>query len=437
MRAGLHVNDDRGIADAVAYCAEVQPAAMKWMDPKADTLIACRRASPKTRHIIRTHWSDQTLERYPSFINANLDRLRGLLAHPELRPDADGPVLWVEGYNEHVTKDTSTSYIRDFAGKEVKLAKAVNALGAGCLMGGCSTGFLEEVHLHAFKEVLDYCQANPKAAGFHTHEYAGPYVQYMWNTPGGRDQWTHPGGPWTGWSANREAYYTAGLWGWLTLRFVRILPLLQANGWGNVWLAITESGCDDTPPRPGPAGNGWMDFDNAEWAGGPVGDFADQMHCYLWQISHHKQVRFVVDFGYGSIDERWKRFDLARRPDMLARMKARMRELPIGHFGDVVLPTPLPPTQPDPRPAPVPIPRPAPAPAPVPPTTGSAPASTLGVVPMIQVLKGDGWTSIARRALGREPKVAEVTALRGANAAVTGLTPGAWLRSPFHRAVLL
>jgi len=170
MRAGLHVNDDRGIADAVAYCAEVQPAAMKWMDPKADTLIACRRASPKTRHIIRTHWSDQTLERYPSFINANLDRLRGLLAHPELRPDADGPVLWVEGYNEHVTKDTSTSYIRDFAGKEVKLAKAVNALGAGCLMGGCSTGFLEEVHLHAFKEVLDYCQANPKAAGFHTHE---------------------------------------------------------------------------------------------------------------------------------------------------------------------------------------------------------------------------------------------------------------------------
>lgn len=79
-------------------------------------------------------------------------------------------------------------------------------------------------------------------------------------------------------------------------------------------------------------------------------------------------------------------------------------------------------------PAPAPQPAPAPSPSPVP--------SSLGVLPMIQVLKGDGWTSIARRALGRNPKVAEVTALRGANASVTGLTAGAWLVSPFHKAVL-
>lgn len=359
MRIGLQVMADRGIAEAKAYCAEVKPAAMKWLAPDAATLAECRRLSPKTRHIIRTHWSDQTLDRYPSFINANLDRLRGLLGHAELRPDADGPVLWAEGYNEHVTKDTSTSYIRDFAGKEVKLAHAVNAIGAGALLGGCSTGFLEEVHLHAFKEVLDYCQANPAAAGFHSHEYAGPYVQYMWSTPGGRDQWTHPHGPWTGWSASRDVYYTPGLWGWLTLRFVRLLPLLQANGWGNVWLAITESGTDDTPPRPGGQGSGWQDFDNAEWAGGPVGNYADQLHAYLWQISHHKQVRMVTDFGYGTIDPRWNSFDLSRRLDMLARVKARQVELPVGHFGDAV-PAPLPPTQPDPRPVPVPIPRPAP-----------------------------------------------------------------------------
>ena len=81
---------------------------------------------------------------------------------------------------------------------------------------------------------------------------------------------------------------------------------------------------------------------------------------------------------------------------------------------------------------------PAPAPAPVTPTPtpGITPIS-LRVEPRIQVMKGDGWTSIARRALGRAPKVAEVTALRSANADVTGLTAGAWVLSPFHKAVLL
>lgn len=75
---------------------------------------------------------------------------------------------------------------------------------------------------------------------------------------------------------------------------------------------------------------------------------------------------------------------------------------------------------------------PSPLPAPQPPAQ-PAPPSSVGVEPRILVLKGDGWTSIARRALGREPKVKEVTALRAANAGVTGLTAGAWLRSPFHR----
>lgn len=359
MRAGLHVMANRGIDAAVKYCGDTQPAAMKWMDPDPEVLVRCRRVSPRTRHIVRTHWSDQTLARYPSFINATIDRIRTLVARPELRPDEYGPVVWGEGYNEHVTKDTSTSYIRDFAGKEVKLAEALNGAGAGALMGGCSTGFLEEVHLHAFKEVLDRCQRHPESNGFHSHEYAGPFMQYMWNTPDGRNQWQHPHGPWTGWSASREVYYQPGMWGWLTLRFVRLLPLLKANGWDKVWLAITESGTDDTPPRPGPQGNGWMDFEG-EWARGPVGDFADQFHCYMWQISHHPQVRMVVDFGFGTIDPRWKQFDLSARPEMLERFKARQIELPIGHFG-VALPGPVPPTQPDPRPAPVPIPRPIPA----------------------------------------------------------------------------
>lgn len=70
----------------------------------------------------------------------------------------------------------------------------------------------------------------------------------------------------------------------------------------------------------------------------------------------------------------------------------------------------------------------------LPPPAVPPPTSTVaGVEPRIQVLKGDGWTSIARRALGREPKVKEVTALAAANPGVTGPPANVWVRSPWHK----
>lgn len=84
--------------------------------------------------------------------------------------------------------------------------------------------------------------------------------------------------------------------------------------------------------------------------------------------------------------------------------------------------SPIPPN-PTPNPAPNPTP-PAPSPAPV----------VSGLVAGLYVERGDGWTNIARRMLGREPTRAEVSAVSAVNGNGR-LTVGAFVRSPFHRAV--
>lgn len=73
---------------------------------------------------------------------------------------------------------------------------------------------------------------------------------------------------------------------------------------------------------------------------------------------------------------------------------------------------------------------------PVPPSPMPTPPPAAGVVePRVQAVKGDGYTALARRALGREPTKAEVAAMTAANGAA-GVKVGAWYLSPFHRVVL-
>lgn len=83
-------------------------------------------------------------------------------------------------------------------------------------------------------------------------------------------------------------------------------------------------------------------------------------------------------------------------------------------------------------PRPVPSPGPSPVPAPQPPAVPAPPTAT-AVEARAMVLRGEGWTAIARRALGREPKVAEVRTLQEANGGGAVPPPGSWVRSPFHR----
>lgn len=85
--------------------------------------------------------------------------------------------------------------------------------------------------------------------------------------------------------------------------------------------------------------------------------------------------------------------------------------------------------------APFPRPGPSPVPAPQPPAQ-PAPPTPLGVEARILVLRGEkSWLAVARRALGRQNvTMAEAAQLQAANPG--GLKEGAWLRSPWHKAVL-
>lgn len=389
MRLGLHVQSNRGHEAAVAYCEAVKPAGMKWLDPDPEVIARCYRVSPRTRHGLRQYWNNQTLRDYPSFQNAALDRTRhvlgGLRARGIPTSDALGPIVWMEGYNEHIARGTDHSYVRDFAGKEVGLARALNDLGAGALIGGFSTGFLDEGLLEPFRAALELCHQRPQSVALHAHEYAAPYMGYMMRTADGRNQWG-PGG-FTGVSASRDAYLTAPD-GWLVLRYRMLLRALDAAGLGKVRLAITEAGNDDTPPRPGGQGSGWKDWAGTEWARTPMGDYADQWHVVMTQIARDaERILFVVDYGFATIDPHWRAFDLSDEPGMLGRIVRGQQALPERAGA------------PAPTPAPAPIPAPAPAPPPVvdpAPDGGRYVAHTLRSGDTLWRLGGGRWRELLR-----------------------------------------
>jgi len=372
---GLHVISGGGNAAAIEYCRRVQPAAMKWLEPDRDAIEACRRASPHTKHIGRMYWRDQDLGRYGAFQSAVLSWApnRGL--------------DYVEGYNEYGGHGTSDREWDNFARLEVGLAKRLNDIGLGALIGGFSTGFLDEgKKVTAFRKAFEYMQAvGPDLCAFHAHEYAGPYMQYMVQTPDGLNQWDHEQRRFTGWSDDPRAWWDPRLEGWLTLRYRKLSKLLAQEGFDRVRMFVTESGIDDVNPRPGPPNmKGWRDYDGTEWSRIPgAGDFAEQMRWYMWQVSHDPFIAGVVDFGFATVDPQWRSFDLSLTPEMLRRVVEGQLTLPLGIGSS--------PTEPAPAPAPAPTPSPSPAPRP-------------RVSPAVEVTAraapGEGWAAFAARCAG-------------------------------------
>jgi hypothetical protein len=401
-RLGLHLMSNRAGAQAIDYIRQVQPGVCKILDGDRGLIEQARAVSPNTTWIGRVVWDPQTFDAYGDFQKRVLSKAR----------EHQGLIAAWEGYNEVGWKGED---LRKFAGLEVGLAKRLNDAGFTACIGGFSTGFLETAKdFDYFRQALEYCHQNPTRAWLHFHEYAAPYVQYMVRTPDGRNQWNHAGASWTGFSDARSIYYDAKVDGWLTLRYRMLRWKLEAEGLGNVRFVITESGIDGgVVPRPGPQGGGFRDFNTADWRR-VVGDYADQMRWYLWQMSHDPYVVGAVDFGFGTIDPKWNTFDLAQDAGMLARMVAEMQALPVGQITD-------------PIPVPVPVPTPTPTPVPVPVPVGGPEAR-------VQVKQGDGWMAVVRRC-GMTASPTTVAALKAANPGVTALDPGMWLASPWHKVV--
>jgi hypothetical protein len=396
---------------------------MKWLAPTRETIAACRAVSPATVHVGRCVWNPQDLgAEYERFRRRLLDYAT---EHPYLE--------YVETYNEPAWHGRD---LAAYARAEVKTAEELNSRGRGVLLGGFSTGFLDlgdagARDYEAWRPVLEYChRVGGRMAAVHGHEYSGPYLQYMTKTADRLNQWDHARNAFTGPSTDPAMFESPTLDGWLTLRYRMLRALLVRDGLTGVRFAITESGIDDVNPRPGGANRkGWRDYDGTEWSRLPgIGNYADQMAWYARQLTrdHPGFIIGAVDFGWGTIDTAWDSFDLAQTPDMRERFIAGQLTVPQGASGTPPIPPPPPVVAQPPTPAPGPVPPPVPAPAP----------SQSPVEPRVRVLPGEGWTAVARRALGRTPRAAEVAAMKGANPDVTGLTAGQWVLSPFHDARL-
>lgn len=371
LRYGLHVNANYAADAAVDYCARVKPSVMKWLDPSADIIRRCQAASPNTRHISRVVFSPQgSSADYRVFMNKTLDRARQL----------KGLVHWHEGWNEHIGNDAPVSVIREFANLEVDLARALNAIGVGALIGGFSTGTLDGGKVDGFAPAFEYMQrVGPDLCALHAHYYGGGYMGLNVKTPDGLNQWPD-GGSWTGATQNAALYDDPNLRGWLYLRHRDLRPILLARGWDKVTLYITESGVDAVHKNPG-GRRGFRDYRGTEWERLPgMGDFASQLQWAALQLGHDDWVRGAVDFGFAGAQSGWADFDLNEDREMLERVI--MAQLAI----------PLTGTAPTPTPAPLPVP---PMPAP-----GWRPVVSASVGVYAQPAAGEGAAAFAGRAAG-------------------------------------
>lgn len=350
-RLGLHSNTGAKNDMAIDYCRRVQPAVMKWLEPNADVIAECRQASPSTLHVGRMYFpseADKTLSRYGEF----QDRVLSW---------APGKGLdYVEGYNEWGDHDTTDEAWHEFARLEVGLAKRLNDAGLGAAIGGFSTGFLDESKkLRVFDRAWRYMQeVGWRACAYHSHEYSGPYMQYMVRTPDGLNQWDHERGEFKG--SSSAGIHLPSVDGWLTLRYRQLVPLLRAAGYDGVRMIVSEGGIDDVQPRPGPRGNGWRDYHGTEWARLPgIGDYVEQLAWYMRQLSRDDFIIGAVDFGFGTMDPTWDKFDLSQDPAVLERVISSQQALPIGLATVPGAPPAVPPISTLP---PTPIPTPTPTP---------------------------------------------------------------------------
>ena len=410
MRMGLHAMTSHHMDLVAHYYRTLRPPLFKTMVANAELIEAVKEASPYTKVIWRNYWADQPkdLSTYRHFREETMHELQ------PIRHLVD----YVEGWNEFGVKDDPRLANR-FVDHEIRWAKDLMNAGIGAAIGGFSTGHIDDNNemFDALENMFEFCHVyggkNPRVL-FHSHEYAGPHMGFGFQTADGKNQWPR-GGTYTGTTPVSDAHL---FWdpdgeGWLTVRYRKLLRRLKRHGYTNMRFAFTETGVDDTPPRPGgPDKRGWRDYRGTEWERGPLGDYANQQRWYGWQLAHDPEVFGWTSFGWADNTHDWESFDLSRDMEMYHRMIEEQAKLPVGHHHD---------PDPDPDPDPGPDPDPDPGPGPVSPRPE--------VWPAVRVRQGDGYYSIARRIYGEENLQATAHRLMDANNGVQ-LRPGDVLYAP-------
>lgn len=387
MRLGPHVNTPHRANVAADYIRAVKPNACKVLDSGMDGRVIDAARETGAAIIGRVYWDSQKL-------GAEYGRFTGrVVAFAHQFPH----VAYLEGANEDFQGGDELSR---YAVHEIERMKALEAIGRKAIIGNFSCGQPQYGEWSRFRPALEYAAAHGHVLGL--HEYSGPVMQWM----AGNNQIV--GG------AHRldDAGERQGLTGHLTLRYRHVLKLAREWGIGNLQIAITESGIDDVNPRPGPQGKGWRSYVGTQYADmAPFGDYSRQLAWYGRRLSEDANVVAWVDFGFSQAGD-WQTFDLSEDGAMRDRVIAEMQRMP--RTGSSI---------------PAPTPQPAPSPAPVPP-----PAPTAGPFAAIEVAKGEGRDSVARRAysLPTRPVATVKDAVRRIEGANPGKDwgPGARLRVP-------
>lgn len=387
MRLGLHANDTSNHAAILDYYDRSGAKVFKTLVFHAPLLGALK--ARDVTIIGRVYTDTQRLGGQVA-----KDFLKNLVETAKRHPQVD---YW-EGYNEEFAGPDDIGRYAEF---EIERMQALEAIGRKAIIGCFSCGTPALPDDADPNKAQSWARFMPAIAHAHRskrhalglHEYSGPYMQYFTETPDGHNQWKS--NRWTGISANSNFYWLKNLTGHLTLRYRKVYAqALAAAGYGDLPLFITEGGLDDTTPRPGPHGKGYKAFQQGGWDSlDGIGDYAEQLFWYFWQISHDTYVKGATDFGWEGTRTGWPDFDLSTDAAMLNRIIDKMkRDLPVGHFGATTpAPTPVPPVV---TPAPTPIPPvspPGPIPAPIP----NQFSQVLGIP-----ITGEGWAAFAGRVAG-------------------------------------
>jgi len=349
MRVGWHANTLNNADVLVDWAERLQPPAVVTLDFRDDVLARVKAVSPDTQIIGRVMADQQPLD------NDGKRWVRTVLV-PKAR---EHPLVdrWI-GYNEVAVY--SDHELRQYSDLERYRILRLAGVGAKAVVANSATGNFAVYQMGILHDMLQ--ATDDYDAWIGTHQYSAPYMQWLCgqNQIGeiGNDLCLDPDV--RGWTTLRHRYWWAGL---------------DAMGYGHLPVVITEGGIDGgVNPRPGPQGGGWKDFTQAEWVD-TFGDYADQWRWFMWQLSHDNgnsrpNVVGAVTFGEGTIDPTWESFRVDNSPGMLERLIQRQLELPVGHYGAAPsVPTPEPPVAPGPERA---------------------------VFPAVDVLRGDGYYSIAR-----------------------------------------
>lgn len=101
---------------------------------------------------------------------------------------------------------------------------------------------------------------------------------------------------------------------WYALRHRQVVAWAKSEGVAMPRILITESGIDNLE-RADRESRGWITL-------GDGYDYAADMAWFCRELGKDPEIIGVTDFGYAHIDPQWADFDLAGRPDMLARVAA-------------------------------------------------------------------------------------------------------------------